>query len=228
MKKVEKSLSYSPRKRKFLLAKMVTEAGLQVKGINATRKRMDLREEQICLVTEFYAKDGISWQAPGHKDCVIVWQVINGETIKKTLQSRYMLMLLKEAHKLFTDEHQDLKIGISKFCKLRPENIKLFDQIPHTVCVCEYHENMHLTLNVLESHTNLSSILDEFVSEVACDENCKDCIYPQWDVCRNFLQDFKPQTENDDILLKYQQWQTQDKRAEKVTITASINAVLRL
>ena len=66
---------------------MVTEAGLQVKGLNATRKRIDLSEEQICLVTEFYAKDGISWQAPGHKDGVIVRQVINGETIKKTLQS---------------------------------------------------------------------------------------------------------------------------------------------
>ena len=51
LKKVEKSLSYSPRKRKFLLAKMVTEGGLQVKGLNATRKRMDLSEEQICLVT---------------------------------------------------------------------------------------------------------------------------------------------------------------------------------
>ena len=37
---------------------MATEAGLQVKGINTTRKRMGLREEQICLVIEFYAKDG--------------------------------------------------------------------------------------------------------------------------------------------------------------------------
>ena len=176
MKKVEKSLPYSPRKRKFLLAKMATEAGCHVKGLNTIRKRMGLIEEQIRLVTEFYAKDGISWQAPGHKDCVIVWQVINGETIKKTLQSRYMLMLLKEAHKLFTDEHQDLKIGISKFCELWPANIKLFYQIPHTVCVCEYHENMHPILSALESHTDLSSILDEFVSEVTCDENCKDCI----------------------------------------------------
>ena len=90
--------------------------------------------------------------------------------------------------------------------------------------VCEYHENMHLILNVLESHTNVSSILDEFVSQVTCDENFKDCIYCQCDICRNFLEDFKPQTEDDDILLKYQQWQTQDKRAE-VIITGSINAV---
>ena len=58
MEKVEKSLLYSPRKRNILPAKMATEAGLQVKGINTTRKRMGLREEQICLVIEFYAKDG--------------------------------------------------------------------------------------------------------------------------------------------------------------------------
>ena len=84
---------------------------------------------------------------------------------------------------------------------------------------------MRLILNVLESHTNLSSILDEFVSEVTCDENCEVCIYRQCDVCSTFLEDFKPQTEDDDIFFKYQQWQTQDKSAEKETITVSINAV---
>ena len=44
-------------------------------------------------------------------------------------------MSLKEAHKLFADEQQNPEIEISKFCKLRPANIKLFDQIPHTVCL---------------------------------------------------------------------------------------------
>ena len=85
LKKVEQSLPYSLRKIKFLLKKVATEAGLQVKGRNCTGKRMGLKEEQIRLVTEFYAKDGISWQALGRKDCVIVQQVTNGETIKKTL-----------------------------------------------------------------------------------------------------------------------------------------------
>ena len=85
LKNVEQSLPYSLRKIKFLLAKVATEAGLQVKGLNCTRKRMRLKEEQICLVAEFYAKDGISWQALGRKDCVIAQQVTNGETIKKTL-----------------------------------------------------------------------------------------------------------------------------------------------
>ena len=67
--------------------------------------------------------------------------------------------------------------------------------------------------------------MDEFVSEVTYDENCKDCIYSLCDVCRNFLEDFQPQAEDDDILLKYHQCKTQDKRAEKVTITASFNVV---
>ena len=52
MKKVEKSFHYSPRKRKFLFAKMATEAGLQVKGLNTTRKIIGLSEEQIHLVAE--------------------------------------------------------------------------------------------------------------------------------------------------------------------------------
>ena len=52
MKKVEKSFHYSPRKRKFLSAKMATETGLQVKGLNTTRKIMRVSEEQIRLVAE--------------------------------------------------------------------------------------------------------------------------------------------------------------------------------
>ena len=79
---------------------MATEAGLQVKGLNCTRKRMGLREEQICLVTEFYAKDGISWQALGCKDCVIVQQVTNGETYQKDIVKSIHANVVKGASQI--------------------------------------------------------------------------------------------------------------------------------
>ena len=55
-------------------------------------------------------------------------------------------MSLKGAYHLVKSEHENLPAGLSKFCDLRPQNIKLFDQIPHNVCVCIYHENMQLNL----------------------------------------------------------------------------------
>ncbi len=52
-----------------------------------------------------------------------------------------MLMSLKEAHNKFVEENPD-----SKFYELRPDKIKLFDHIPHNVCVCSYYENVRLLL----------------------------------------------------------------------------------
>ena len=44
-------------------------------------------------------------------------------------------MSLKEAYNKFKESNADAKIGLSKFCDLRPQHIKLFDHIPHYVCV---------------------------------------------------------------------------------------------
>ena len=57
-----------------------------------------------------------------------------------------MLMSLREAHNKFKEEHPSLKIGLTKFFELRPTHVILFDQIPHQVCVCSYHENVRLLL----------------------------------------------------------------------------------
>lgn len=35
---------------------------------------------------------------------------------------------------------------VSKFCELRPANLKLFEHLPHQVCICSYHENVRLLL----------------------------------------------------------------------------------
>ena len=61
---------------------------------------------------------------------------ITGIKLKTYLQARYMLMSLAEAHKIFVEENEDCGIGVIKFCELRPQNVKLFDEIPHKLCVC--------------------------------------------------------------------------------------------
>ena len=225
LKRVAKSLPCSPRKRRFVLAKMAQEMGLQVKGMH-NKSYGGMTAESIDTVKAFYEKNEISWQAPGRKDRIVTREVLtNGEMSKKTVQVRYMLMSLKEAYHCFREEFKDISIGLSKFSEIRPAHIKLFNQIPHNVCVCEYHENIRLILSVLECHTDLSSKFDELVKQVTCNDSCKDCIYRRCDECRDYLEAFKPSPDEGEILTKYQQWQTLDKKPEKVTITATIHDI---
>ena len=77
----------------------------------------------------------VSWQGPGRKDCLIIHELTSsGEKVKKTIQSWYLLISLKEAHHLLKSEHENGSVGFSKFCDLRLQNVKLFDQIPQNVC----------------------------------------------------------------------------------------------
>lgn len=136
-----------------------------------------------------------------------------------------MLMSLKEAYNLFINEYKEIKVGFSKFCSLRPLQVKLFDQIPHNVCVCQYHENVRLILVALSTHSNLLATFAGFVSQVTCDEENRDCIYRKCDVCKDALDVFKLSPDDGETIIKYQQWQQVDKHAEKVTISATINDI---
>ena len=61
-------------------------------------------------------------------------------------------MSLKEAHNKFVEENPENRVGLSKFCELRLDKVKLFDHIPHNICVCSYHENIRLLLVALKKH----------------------------------------------------------------------------
>ena len=80
------------------------------------------------------------------------------------------MMSLREAHKKFMEENPDAKIGLSKFCDL---HVKLFDHLPHQVCVCSYHENVRLILVALKSDSDLSTNFSTFVNQIVCDSQSK-------------------------------------------------------
>ena len=78
-----------------------------------------------------------SWQAPGRKDRIIVREInSDGEKIKRTEQE----------NNKYIESNPDAQIGLNKFCELSPKRVKLFDHIPHYVCVCSHHENVWLLL----------------------------------------------------------------------------------
>ena len=77
----------------------------------------------------------------------------------------------------------------------------------------------------MENHTSLSSMFDDFVQQVTCDQTCKDCIYQHCDSCKDLLETFKPMSDKRALLKKYQQWQTCDKKTEKAFITTKVDAI---
>ena len=69
----------------FVIAKMSIKTGLEIKG--TLRKKVSqksLSDEHCKIIQDFYLKDGISWQAPGQKNRIILREVINGKKEKQT------------------------------------------------------------------------------------------------------------------------------------------------
>ena len=100
------------------------------------------------------------------------------------------MMSLREAHKKFMEENPDAKIGLSKFCDLRPAHVKLFDHLPHQVCVCSYHKNVRLFLVALKSDSDLSTNFSTFVNQIVCDSQSKECMSKECLACKDKLNIF--------------------------------------
>ncbi|ELU11480.1 hypothetical protein CAPTEDRAFT_193886 [Capitella teleta] len=177
MKKATVNLSQSPRKCLYVVQAIANQEGFTVSGNGKAQHKLNsasITESARKLVIEHYNSNDISWQAPGRKDRVIIrGKTENGKTTKMTIQARYMVMSLKEAHKAFSTKYPDEKVGLSKFCELRPEHIKLSDKIPHNVQVkyqqrktSERAEKVLLLATPQEILLELRRILPDFLLHV--------------------------------------------------------------
>lgn len=48
------------------------------------------------------------------------------------------MLNLKEVYKLFKTENLDEKIGLAKFCELRPAEVQTVGSKDHEMCCCSY------------------------------------------------------------------------------------------
>ena len=69
--------------------------------------------------------------------------------MKEKVQKRYLMLTLQECFKQFKEDFPEDKIGLSKFCELRSDHVCLRAETPEQVCLCIYHENVQLILNVV-------------------------------------------------------------------------------
>ena len=134
-----------------------------------------------------------------------------------------MMMSLRGAYNKFIEQHSTTKMNLSKFCELRPPNVKLFDHLPHQVCLCSYHENVRLLLVALREHSSLSTEFSSFIEQVTCDATSKKCMTRECSTCVDLIDEFAPQSSS--VILQDYQWKSTDSRIEKVVMTDTVDAV---
>ena len=81
----------------------------------------------------------------------------NGDTVK--LKRLYMMYTLSEAFEMFCEQHPKVKISQSTFCNCMPDHVMLRANTPTDMCLCTYHENIHLLVNGIEKLPSLTDLL---------------------------------------------------------------------
>ena len=124
-------------------------------------------------------------------------------------QKRLLLLNLKELHLEFMNR-TGIKIGLSKFCSLRPPWCLTVDSAgSHSVCVCEVHQNLKLMVAALPGTIDYKDILMKCV----CNVESRDCMLhycsncPGRDSLKEMLEEMFDQANTDlDDTVNYQQW----------------------
>ena len=110
----------------------------------------------------------------------------------------------------FKKKHENAKVGLSKFCSLRPRWCVTVDS-PGTlsVCVCEIHQNLKLMVAALPGTIDYK----ELMAQRVCSLESRDCMIHRCEKCpsRLNLSDYlEALLENADLdpddTISYKQW----------------------
>ena len=98
---------------------------------------------------------------------------VTKDSVKLKHQKRLLLLNIKELFLEFKKEYPTVKIGLSKFCELRPKWVKTVNHSGmHSVCVCQYHQNVKLLVSVIPGNFEYKDIL----SKVVCNIDLRKCM----------------------------------------------------
>jgi hypothetical protein len=234
IKKVREHLPKSPNKRKFVLASLGAAEYLENKrNMDSTEHLSSLSACTKEQVFQFYHSDSVSSCAPGKKECIIVRIALpHSEDEEKTViakeyvQVRYMKMTLKKAYEFFKDKYPSSEVGLSSFCTLRPREVKVLDDLPQCVCLCQYHENIRLLLTVLSQFSRVHKDTSEFIKQVVCNRDSRKCMMSQCATCKNSLTDLEPMEPLKEV--SYFAWENLTGRATKVEKKAPLSLVFQV
>ena len=125
-------------------------------------------------------------------------------------------MNLNELYQAFKKDHPEIKIGISKFCELRPKNcIKVGSHGSHSVCVCKIHQNVKLMIAALTLTEKVT--YHDLIAKMVCSVDSKLCMLHRCSKCpgRNSLQEyFQCKLDSaifDEMMIHFKHWVSTDR-----------------
>lgn len=200
---------HTSRHMAVLTKKLVAEKGILCEP-NKRAATNHITEEVKNRVVKFYLTDNISQPCAGKRDFVTINE--NNEKVRK--QRRLVLMNLEEAYALFKQQNIGQKIGFSTFAALRPKEclLALNNCGTHTVCVCQYHQNVKLIFEPMKKIFEMENFRDLFAL-MLCNEPTDNCRLKECDQCpgieemEQYLAGVIEKNEIDDV--SYKQWITQ-------------------
>lgn len=143
-----------------------------------------LAPETFHQVKEFFYSSAITRDSPNSSDFVTV--IENQQ--KKKLSVKHLIYPMKECYGMFCQENPQMKISLSKFCKLRPPDVLSFTKIPHNICVCQVHENLRCALKSLKkSHPTLENLWTDYSihKNFVCADSTQQCFENDCEDCRD-------------------------------------------
>ena len=174
-----------------------------------------LHAEVEMRVKSFYEDDSfeVSRSLPGAKDYKSVKDA-SGKRVHK--QKSLLLMNLNELYEKYKSKYPDDKIGLSKFCSLRPPQcITVGCRGTHSVCVCTIHQNTKLMISALPIGTPVT--YRDLMSKLVCSLDAKLCMMHRCASCPNkdslvsHLEDLCDVDSSADEEIRFKQWVSTDR-----------------
>lgn len=180
-----KILSTFPEVTVYMIDKarmLVKTKGIYSKPDVYTGHPLDEKSTEIAM--EYFLNDDFNCtrQSPNKSDVVIVKE--NGKKEKKV--KRFLTRSLKEAYKLFKQEHPEIKMGITKFYTLRPKFVMLSPC--KDVCLCIYCANFDLYVNSINNlmggkYSDLDKVRSKLLSAIVCSNSSEQCFFQECTAC---------------------------------------------
>ena len=86
--------------------------------------------------------------------------VCRKEYLNKNFTTCKSLFNLQELYITFKEKHQNVNIGFSKFCALRPKWCVLAgSKMTHSVCVCSAHQNVVLLVDAMDGDLTYKDLI---------------------------------------------------------------------
>ncbi|KAF2899444.1 hypothetical protein ILUMI_06732 [Ignelater luminosus] len=185
---------------------------LGLKIIDETEKNekndVEKQNKELEIVKNFYYRPDIVYTCPGMRDSIAVRK--DGKKI--TLPRHYLTLFLREAFAIFKQDSPNIKLGFSKFCSLRPDNVLLLKDTPSKQCKCKIHENFSMKLKGLKI-TYSQKLWDDILCNVSLNScYCKNMC----DVCCNLKNMNKPNIMSQVAIWK--EWVKADDKKYKLII----------